>query len=200
MIEPRLHLTSALETFHRLGARPWADRAARELPRPGRTDPAALTEIATRSRPRSCRSPGWPPADSATRDRSTAVAVAPHGRSGRTCTGSSPSSTSHPALRWITVPAGVGDVRVRIIKPRGATGTEAYSNGSSGLFSSTVRAYSAPEHYRWVVAGRRSSPYICPATGVGSCDGGLVKPRAKAAQATVHELGPDGTGRSQRAS
>jgi DNA-binding CsgD family transcriptional regulator len=35
----RLHLTAALETFERLGARPWADRAAGELRATGQTRP-----------------------------------------------------------------------------------------------------------------------------------------------------------------
>ena len=46
----RLHLTAALETFERLGARPWADRAASELratglakPRAGARDHVSLT-------------------------------------------------------------------------------------------------------------------------------------------------------------
>jgi DNA-binding CsgD family transcriptional regulator len=37
----RLHLTAALETFERLGARPWADRAASELRATGQTRPRA---------------------------------------------------------------------------------------------------------------------------------------------------------------
>jgi DNA-binding CsgD family transcriptional regulator len=37
----RFHLTAALETFERLGARPWADRAASELRATGQTRPRA---------------------------------------------------------------------------------------------------------------------------------------------------------------
>ena len=39
--ESRLHLTAALETFERLGARPWAERAASELRATGQTRPRA---------------------------------------------------------------------------------------------------------------------------------------------------------------
>lgn len=37
--ESRVHLTAALEAFERLGARPWADRAAKELRATGQTKP-----------------------------------------------------------------------------------------------------------------------------------------------------------------
>jgi DNA-binding CsgD family transcriptional regulator len=39
MSESRVHLNSALETFERLGARPWADRAASELRASGLSKP-----------------------------------------------------------------------------------------------------------------------------------------------------------------
>ena len=40
--ESRSHLTTALETFDRLGARPWADRAATELRATGQTKPRRI--------------------------------------------------------------------------------------------------------------------------------------------------------------
>lgn len=40
--ESRPHLTTALETFDRLGARPWADRAASELRATGQTKPRRI--------------------------------------------------------------------------------------------------------------------------------------------------------------
>ena len=39
--ESRVHLSGALETFERLGAKPWADRATRELRATGQTRPTA---------------------------------------------------------------------------------------------------------------------------------------------------------------
>jgi len=42
MTESRSHLTTALETFDRLGARPWADRAATELRATGQTKPRRI--------------------------------------------------------------------------------------------------------------------------------------------------------------
>ena len=40
--ESRVHLAAALDTFERLGARPWADRAAKELRATGQTKPRGL--------------------------------------------------------------------------------------------------------------------------------------------------------------
>ena len=42
MAESRVHLTTALETFDRLGARPWASRAATELRATGQTKPRRI--------------------------------------------------------------------------------------------------------------------------------------------------------------
>jgi hypothetical protein len=55
-IDARVQLHAALETFERLGARPWAERAAGELRASGerirRSDPTAAEQLT----PRSCRS------------------------------------------------------------------------------------------------------------------------------------------------
>lgn len=54
----RRHPTAALDTFDRLGARPWADRARNELRATGRaTAPASSIETSPRSSDRSRCSP-----------------------------------------------------------------------------------------------------------------------------------------------
>ena len=57
--EARTHLRGALETFQRMGAAPWAERASAELRATGETarrrDPSTLAS----SPPRSCRSSAW---------------------------------------------------------------------------------------------------------------------------------------------
>ena len=45
LAESRTHLAAALETFDRLGARPWADRAAGELRATGQTRPRTCNQV-----------------------------------------------------------------------------------------------------------------------------------------------------------
>ena len=52
--EARTQLAAALKIFERLGARPWATRAASELRAAGRTDPVPPSETANRSRRKNC--------------------------------------------------------------------------------------------------------------------------------------------------
>jgi hypothetical protein len=58
--ESRPHLAAALKIFERLGARPWAARAASELRAAGKLKPARTSQNATRSRHRNARSRCWP--------------------------------------------------------------------------------------------------------------------------------------------
>ena len=89
--ESRPHLAAALEIFERLGARPWASRAAGELEEPAKPTPAPISENATRSRRRNARSRCWPPAARPTR-RSANSFSCHIGRSEPTCTRSFPNS------------------------------------------------------------------------------------------------------------
>ncbi len=58
--ESRPHLAAALKIFERLGARPWAARAASELRAAGKLKPARTSQNATCSRHRNARSRCWP--------------------------------------------------------------------------------------------------------------------------------------------
>jgi hypothetical protein len=99
--QSRVQLRSALETFERLGARPWANRAATELRATGQAKPRGVgfpregltpqeREIAMLARPVSAIS------------RSDSASTSPTGRSALTCTVPSPNLASRRGLACAT--------------------------------------------------------------------------------------------------
>ena len=107
--ESREPLRNARTTLEAIGARTWAESARAELRAAGRPRRSTRTPVRPTCCPlRSCRSPGWSRTGCRT-SRSPSGCSSHPARSARTCTASSPRSTSPPGPRSR---AGCGSIDV----------------------------------------------------------------------------------------